>query len=108
MDAGICESPAVGTGNVDRKAHTAVIKPASVTAVQLGEFPRSVQLPDFGDGSPVVAAGLSGFLEIHVAPDEIDPAWAEEQRGKKQKQEMMLRELESMHKGFSYDLAGLL
>lgn len=68
--------PTVSAGGGDGVAHAAVIQPASVAAVQLGELPRCVQLPDLGKHGAIFAAGLGGFLEVQVASDEVDPAWS--------------------------------
>lgn len=65
----------MGARGGDWVAHAAVVQPASVAAVQLGEPPGRVQLPDLSESGSVLAARLGGLLEVQVAPDEVDPAW---------------------------------
>lgn len=74
-DAGVRQPPAALAGCGNGVPHTAVRQPPPVTAIQLGKLPGGVELPHFGNGSPVVATCLSGLLEVQVGPDEVDLAW---------------------------------
>lgn len=82
VDTGMWEPPAARAGGGDGEPDAAILQPASIAAIQLGELPRGIELPHFGHGSPVVAARLCRLLEVQVAPDEVDVAWGWGERGK--------------------------
>lgn len=82
-DARVQVSSTVAAGFGNGITHAAVGQPASIAAIKVGEFPCCIQLSNLGNCRSITAASLRCFLEVHVAPNEVDPTWAGEEKGGK-------------------------